>query len=265
MKKIIFILFVLSLKNTIAQKPVVLLSAYKEFELMSPESPYGLSGQLNLGRLYLQAQYQTTSPFIDKFQKLNAHTSFAYRVGIVSKNIENSNRLAFYLGYRDYSGIKNLVTGSGETSEFPKDNSGNTYEVDRVLVDYNYQAFCLGMNILNIVSAEKSFAKKAAVVRPIINMKLELMYATNVSYNKNITYSPYNFYVPRDLEVNSTLKMKKFGMCARFESAPIEYLGFIMEMGVYPGLKQITKDVNDFNLNVKFGVVANLLFAKKND
>lgn len=265
MKKIIFTIFIISAKSIIAQKAVVLLTGYKEFELMSPESPYGVSAQVVFGQLYLQGQYQTTTPFIDKFQKLNPHNSYAVRLGKASKNIDNNNRLAFYVGYRNYSGIKNLVTGNGALSEYPKDNSGKTYEVDRVLVDYNYQAFCLGLNILNVVSAEKSFASKKAVVRPLLNIKLELMYATNVGFNRNITYSPYNFYVPRDLEINSNIKQKKFGMCARFESSPIEYLGFIMEMGAYPGIKQKTVDVNDFNLNVKVGVVANLLFANKND
>lgn len=265
MKKIIFVLLITFANSSQAQKALVLLTGYKEFELMSPESPYGISGQIIFGQLYLQGQYQTTSPFIDKFQKLNPHTSYAFRIGKATKNIENNNRLAFYVGYRNYSGIKNLVTSNGALSEYPKDNSGNTYEVDRVLVDYNYNAFCLGINILNVVSAEKSFASKKAVIRPLLNMKLELMYANNVGYNRNITYSPYNFYVPRDLEINSIIKQKKFGMCARFESAPLEYLGFIMETGVYPGIKQKTADVNDFNLNVKIGVIANLFLAKRND
>lgn len=270
-KIIVFILIFFSSKITLlSQKTSFYLtsSLSKEIDFFTPLSPFGLNLQTKLGPLMLQAEYKYAYKTLNEFQILKDVNSFGGKIGLIKGlNLDKYVSHAFTMGYYDMTNLKKVEIGN---VEYPTDANGNKYEMPKALIYNQVKFISVGYNFFSISDAitqkvvrfslREKFVEKEKVKYNQINFSFDLMFAINNTYDTSIMYSPWNYYIPKKLNLNSDLRKKNFGLKVRFDVVTYRTLGMFMEMGIMPGVKVKSEHFNDFNMTTKMGVIANIFY-----
>ncbi len=243
-------------------------SLSKEIDFFSPQSPFGFQMLSKIGPMMFQGEFKYTYKTLNEFQILKDVYSYGGKIGIVKGlSLDKYISHAFTMGYFDMNTLKKVEIGN---VEYPTDVNGNKYEMPRALIYNQVKFISIGYNFFSISDAmtqnvvrfslREKFVEKEKVKYNQINFSFDLMFALNNTFDTTIMYSPWNYYIPKKLNLNSELRKKNFGLKVRFDVITYRTLGLFMEMGVMPGVKVKSEHFNDYNMTTKMGVIANIFY-----
>ncbi len=252
----------------------ILLAAniFQEAEMLSPGFPYGATANVKLSRLFLQAGYRFNPSKISAFQVLPSAESYSGRVGFMG-GVRLNDDINFFGISAGYSNINTLKRINLSGLPMPEDLSGRKYEIENALMYYRGNCYALGFHLFNYIRKEnrslelladdfdlKINGKKKR--QTLIQLTLDLLYMPQISYDSTLIYSPWGSYVPKELAVGDVVKTRNWGVAYRMEYSTFTGLGFIMDMGLLPGIRSKTTDENDFNFSFKAGVNYNFYYVR---
>jgi len=244
------------------------VTVFKEFDLFSRNAPYGVSGVGKAGRFFLQGDYRYSLAKITDVTVLAPVQTYGGKVGFMGGGLseEGISNFGLSLGARQVNSYKRLAF---DNTDFPVDVNGKAVEVEKVNTLISGTEFSVGFLVLNVNINKTGKAEsliddfdlkmnRNKVRYSTVLMSIEMLYMPKISYSRTFAYSPYGYYVPRDVTFNAKLKERHFGVKMRVEFAPYTKTGFFFEMGITPGISHKTDNYNDFGMGVRAGFLINI-------
>jgi hypothetical protein len=276
MRKIVLIIIVVGLKFVAnsQQKFMLDFSAGKEVDLNSSYFPYTFSSLLKVGKFYVEGNYKYNNLMRLEHQIVNAAESYGGKIGILRGSESNTgfNHFGFSLGFSEDDRIKRI--GIDEKTLYPFDLGGKRYEIDKVFIHTRTQNLSLGFKFISYSNEKQKDIEEFADefdmkflrrknIYTLFKLDMELLVASKIDYDTSIIYSPYGFFIPKDLFLKQEYKNQRVGFLVRAMYTPYMKIGFSCEVGTLPGIKFKTGTENDLNLTFKFGAHINVNYATK--
>lgn len=248
------------------------ISIQKEFDWMSNYAPYVGVATVKFGPLFLQGDVHYTSGRNMDVNYLDPTTSFGGRIGYLGGKADDGIKsFGFTAGYQHLTNYRKLHF---DQTDYPIDVTGKPIEVEKVNIRCTGDQFSFGLtgliveinetgNLEAMIDDYDLEANKNKKRSSITQFSLEMLYMPKIAFDSTFNYNPWGYFVDRPATITAALKQRKFGVRIMASYAPYSYLGFTMEMGIYPGLKHSTENYNDFGIGVKAGFFVNLAAFSK--
>lgn len=251
------------------------LTVFKEQDIFSPNSPVGLAGTAKIGKLFVQGDYRRSFSKVKEFQTIAPTESYGFKIGICgaspAKGV-SAYGLAFGVQLKNQFYKKIVI----DEADYPVDVNNQVVEMDKANILVDGTQFSLGLVVLQAVINESGSMEgliddfdikmnKNKKRYSTVIFGLEMLYMPKLNYSRQFDYSPYGFFIPRQLTMNASLKERHFGVKMRVEYAAYTRVGVLFEMGLLPGIMHKADNYNDFNLGFRVGVIANFSAFTKSE
>jgi hypothetical protein len=271
---VIFAAVVLSTNCMYAQSNVpffVAAGGSKTFDLLAPYYPYSATAHLKVTRLYLSGSYSASPSSRNQYQPINPSTSKSIKIGYMKGNRSASVTAGgLVFGYADENVNRKFNFDMGK---YPVNEFGKTQEIEFAVVNVHTKTYSVGFSYFIFEHKENKYMEYLADEydiekigkkerRTLTSFSFDVLYAPFVEYDKTFIYSPFANYVPQQMQIIVTPKIKRVGVRLKAEYVTFSGLGFHMEMGILPGIAQKTGYVNDFGFSTRVGLMYYLYYAK---
>ncbi len=236
---------------------------------------YGLNSNIKLGKLFLGGEYMYHPGIISVNQVVSELSSYGGRIGFTfASPMSDGNAFgALTLGYNSNTWIRSISQEPNDNNVRVQDYTGKDYYLKYILINYEAPYYTFGYSFMSLKNSDYSrrevvvdeydaqrFKKRRAAA--LLMGGIELHYAPVIKYHKEITYSPWGYYVPKTLEIDTDMKLKHFGASVFMLANLSAGLGFKAQMGLIPGIVNANADAK-VNLVIRIGLLYNLTFARK--
>ncbi|MFN8436039.1 MAG: hypothetical protein U0V72_00255 [Cytophagales bacterium] len=257
----------LSLGGNLSIEPLTFLDKDRMMSL------YGLNAESKIGRLYLNGNLNYHLPYFTDIQIISEQTSLSYKIGYMYKNTNAESSFGgIAVGYNQNSWIASAPQDESIDAYFATDANGKKYTADVVGVNYKAPYYSLSLLFITMNRTryslteatmdeddEKRYSKRKRA--NLLSGALEVGYAPTVSYEKALKYSPWGYYVPKEITMTAPYIQRHWAVNIKMKYTVGIGLGFIAEMGLYPGIVSPYADLKA-NLVTRLGLMYNFVKAK---
>lgn len=259
--------------NVIMPEKMLLFAAYRGadfFNMHGSEEKFsgfaGLYGHLKWRKLSLVADMTYLDRMIDDQQIIKPFFNNTYRLSV-------GNGICFTVGYADNRWVSQAPSPFSDVITTVSDDNGHQYQLKNPLITYSAPSALFGYHFMTssidesgnaeliVDDYDRAHAKKYRSTW-LISGTIDLMYALDVKAETDILYSPYGYYVPRKLHVNTPIKERKFGVQMKMVITTPYLFGLYMSIGLLPSAFSTEVD-NKTNINARAGIVLNFSRAKE--
>jgi hypothetical protein len=228
----------------------------------------GLQGQVKFKKILLSADFLHFNRLVDDKQLMPSFFNNTFKISF-------GGTAALSLGYTDNTWTTNFSAksyGSNPGNTSVKDSKGKSYFIADGLIKYKAPSFIFGyqFTIMEKMAAknfqfetnDKDETRKPTFA-PVYHVSgsIDLLFAPKVTTDSTFIYSPYGYYAPKELIVNTPLKTRHFGAQFKMMITTPYALGVYISMGMLPGVRTTDSD-DKYGLSIRAGVLINLSIAK---
>lgn len=229
----------------------------------------GLQSQLKIKKIMLSVDMIHFNRLVDNKQLIPSFFSNTYKISY-------GNAAAISIGYSDNKWVSGFSAVSYEgtvgSKTYINDAQGNKFYAKNALLKYSAPSYILGYQFTIATKLKSSMfqsmlddydKKHASKFGPakFISGSIDLLYAPKVSTDSTFIYSPYGYYTPQEMKINSPLKSRHFGVQLKMFVCTPYAVGVYMAMGLLPGVRTTDSD-NKLDVSAKVGVLVNLSVAR---
>ncbi len=245
------------------------ITAGKEVDMNTTYYPYTFSSILKTGPVFFEAKYHYNNVMRTENQLILEKESFGGKIGFfTSSTLANGDsRFGFSVGFSQNELIKRVSIE--DKNLFPYEYQGASSELNKIYIGYQTHVYSIGFKMISF-SKDRSakmdnFADefdmkflKNKNLSTVIKLDFDVLFASKIEHDSTILYSPYGFFIPKELQLRDGLvKKARMGVLMRMMYTPYTKIGFSAEFGLIPGLKFKNGNENGVNLTAKFGVHLN--------
>lgn len=250
-----------------AVKNMIVVGAYRGADFFNfhgenekPTGFTGLTGLLKIDRYTLSIDASITDRIVDEYQLVKPMNSTTYRLSI-------GRFAALSLGYATNNWVVQLNRPGFDSKTTFADDNGQAVYVKNALMRYSAPCYILGYHFIaaqamsgasSELEVDEYDKKRKFKSSPcyLISGNIDLMYAPEVTAETQLLYSPYGYYVPRNVNISAPVAKRKFGFALKMQVTTPYLLGLYMQIGLLPSAFPTDVD-NSKNISARAGVIIN--------